>query len=424
MGRETGTVRAATPRCATRLSRWHPYPAMVPDELAVSLAQQIILPGDKVLDPFCGSGRLLFAAAGMGGQCVGLDVNPLACLITEAKAAVASIETISEIVRECAAAQRTAPAVDGLTLRNTSVSWYSSSVGQELAQIIAWLNSLGLRQPDLLVVATALSAAARDASWIRKSGWKLHRMAEAERVSRASSAWQSFHRRLQCYVSGATNQPRAGKVEVRRIRSDGVSSKEFGQFDAIITSPPYGDSRTTVQYGAASAISLDIVSRLRGLEEIYLPGLAIDKACLGGQKTTESVTNLKRYWAGSSGGEANERVSTFLLDFSLTCKHLAKLSKQKSTIAMIVGRRSVGGYRVKFDEFAVSEMEGLGFTTDRIERRSLRNKSLPRTINKFARASSTEEREKGMTKTMDEEIVLVFKKGKRCDTTFNSTLCI
>src|SRR4051794_5423839 len=69
----------------TRLSRIHPYPAMIADKCANNIAAQHIADGALVLDPFCGTGRTLYAAAGAGGKCFGIDINPLAVLIARAK---------------------------------------------------------------------------------------------------------------------------------------------------------------------------------------------------------------------------------------------------------------------------------------------------------------------------------------------------
>src|SRR5262245_11279186 len=54
-------------------------------------------PGDRVLDPFCGSGTTLLEAAHIGWNAVGVDLNPLGVLIANAKLAAfnASPATLS-----------------------------------------------------------------------------------------------------------------------------------------------------------------------------------------------------------------------------------------------------------------------------------------------------------------------------------------
>lgn len=410
MGGGAGTPPSGTPEPSTRLSQWHPYPAMVPDDLALAIAAHTVKPGNRVLDPFCGSGRLLMAASALGGACVGFDVNPLACLITEAKAVRVSIETIADIAHECPLVARSAALIPGVTLRGTAVNWFSDSVAAELAQIISWINSLDLSRPAMLVVATALSAATRDASWIRKSGWKLHRMGESDRSVRIHSAWASFAARLHHYVEAANTNQLVGSIEVRRLAAERPVNNLAGRFDVVITSPPYGDSRTTVQYGAASAICLDVISRLQGLEDVYVSGSEIDASCLGGPGSPTLLANVKRFWAGAPETEGGRRVSTFLAGFATFCRQTPDFLKPSGTLVMVVGRRSVRGFRVKLDEFAVAEMEEVGFRTERIERRRLQSKRLPRTINRFARSASADHRSSGRTKTMDEEIILTFSR--------------
>src|SRR5947207_15868160 len=69
----------------TRLNKIHPYPAMIADDFALTAAMRYVKQGSVVLDPFCGTGRTLYAAASCGGQCFGVDINPLAVLIARAK---------------------------------------------------------------------------------------------------------------------------------------------------------------------------------------------------------------------------------------------------------------------------------------------------------------------------------------------------
>ena len=134
----------ATPSYGTRLSHWHPYPAMVADDLAQSIAAATVRVGSRVLDPFCGSGRLLMAASALGAQSHGFDVNPLAGFITEAKAADVLPATIGELARHAAVASRSMRSCDPIRVRHSKVPWFSEEVGVELAQIIDWLTQARL----------------------------------------------------------------------------------------------------------------------------------------------------------------------------------------------------------------------------------------------------------------------------------------
>jgi hypothetical protein len=86
------------------------------------------------------------------------------------------------------------------------------------------------------------------------------------------------------------------------------------------------------------------------------------------------------------------------------------------TMVMVVGRRSVGGFRVRLDDFSVATMEELGLRTVDVVRRRIGNKTLPRVINRFARAAEPERRESGRVKTMDEEVIITFR-DQGCPTT-------
>lgn len=402
----------------TRLSQWHPYPAMVPDCLASLLAEAHVAPKSNVLDPFCGSGRMLMAAAERGARCVGLDVNPLACLITEAKAANTCVDTLAKVAEEARSPAVRRLSAEPIVLRGRrNVPWLSDRVASELGSIIRWINSLSLAFPERLVLAATLSAATRDSAWIRKGRWKLHRVPPPEREAWSISAWDQFSRRLEIYVSSARKIKLKGEVFVHnqpaQLATNVCGATQSPRFNVVLTSPPYGDSRTTVQYGAASSICLDVVTRLNGFENRFLAGSAIESSCLGGGVSRANGVPdwLYRYWVGGAHDPAAVRVTTFLMDFGATCRSVADAVAPGGTVVYVVGRRSVGGFRLRLDEFAVDQFVAADFSLLNIVRRRLHDKRLPRTINRFGRSGSAAIRGRGRTKTMDEEIVLTFLKG-------------
>ena len=342
---------------------------MVADDLAVALAKKHVKPGSKVLDPFCGSGRLLVAGANVPGEFVGIDVNPLACLITMAKVTAANPSTISEIAKDIDQA-RIKVAAGALKLRERrKVEWFSKSVRADLGQIVTWINELRLDWPERTVVAAALSAATRDASYSRKGRWKLHRLGSSARATHSKSAWDCLRQRLQLYATEASKDPPPqGHVSVIqgdaiKVLTSGSSQSLPASFDLVITSPPYGDSKTTVQYGAASALCLDTVSYIDGFEEFFIPGRDIDYQCLGGDHHSpvfpEFLVGIKPYWAGARAGKQAAMVANFLADFFQAFRQITPFLRVGGHAVLVVGRRSVGGFRVKLDNFAIDCLEGL-----------------------------------------------------------------
>jgi hypothetical protein len=143
----------------------------------------------------------------------------------------------------------------------------------------------------------------------------LHRVGADKRTDYTTSPWEAFEKRLRYCVAEISREPsfsataRVDLGDARYLRS--VLQKNQ-KFDVILTSPPYGDSRTTVQYGAASALCLEFASRIEGLEDPFIPGKVIDASCLGGSEFSESQecpVELRRYWAG---GQRTYRSSRLL----------------------------------------------------------------------------------------------------------------
>lgn len=81
----------------------HPYPAKFIGEIPRAFIQSLAIPpGTVVLDPFCGSGTTLVEAQRAGLAAIGIDLNPIACLISKVKTqsiAIGFPEAVDEVIK-------------------------------------------------------------------------------------------------------------------------------------------------------------------------------------------------------------------------------------------------------------------------------------------------------------------------------------
>jgi len=116
---------------------WHPgrFASQIPAALISSLTGR----GDLVIDPFVGSGTTLVEAQRLGRRGFGIDLNPVSCLIAQAKTLAASSTEVEGAVREIQRRLQGRQEVfleDNRAFVPTTVQaakWYSPGVRRQLA---------------------------------------------------------------------------------------------------------------------------------------------------------------------------------------------------------------------------------------------------------------------------------------------------
>jgi len=56
--------------------KMHPYSSALPTRLARAMVNLVAAPGDRIIDPCCGSGTILIEAVSIGIKAAGCDINP------------------------------------------------------------------------------------------------------------------------------------------------------------------------------------------------------------------------------------------------------------------------------------------------------------------------------------------------------------
>jgi len=401
----------------TALKCLHPYPAMIADELASTLAAQYVSPDNFVVDPFCGTGRTLLAAAELGAHCLGVDVNPLAVLVLQAKTqrpdCIGLEKLLGRLQTEGAVADLAAGKNYDLE-PDRKVAWFTASGRRELRTLITLINSEPLNVAELKIAAAVLSATVRDVSLCRNDQWKLHRV-RSESRSRCSrrSSYGIFARRLAGVVAEIRRSPGlSGSVAAVRGDARSLSAlmarvKGTEAADVVLTSPPYGDSRSTVGYGAVSGICLGVVRHITGFSDVYVQGGIIDRLCLGGAPM-KIGPSIRRFWSGSDDRGSVMRVGSYLSDLEVCGNEIAKALKPGGFAVFVISRRRVGGVPLFLDKFLKEILTSKGMVLEHSFTRLLEGKRTPSSVDR--RARSREGKAATLVATMSEEIIMAFRK--------------
>jgi site-specific DNA-methyltransferase (cytosine-N4-specific) len=260
-------------------------------------------PGARVLDPFCGSGTTLLECLHNGWSGVGIDANPLAVLIANAK--IASVREIDSGLLETAdrvcarIADRTTGicherSVSGVVLRRVAgAGWLASLPNSEyvarwfpgpvLAQLAVALQEIQrlTRPTHRAVLLTLLSDELRGASLQDPADLRIRRRQSPSPNYPLVDRFVAATREKLQRVARARRE--LDLTDTAQVAYDGDSrrllQKHGSDFDAVITSPPYATALPYIDTQRLSLCALGLVdaSHLRAAEASLIGNREIDR---------------------------------------------------------------------------------------------------------------------------------------------------
>lgn len=358
------------------------YPAMMVPEIQrelVKVVHESQAGINNVLDPFVGAATTMTSCMPFGLNFTGQDINPLAVLISRAKTGPFD-EQVLEESKERVFAAITADTLTGIEADFPNIDkWFQPQVKVELSRIRRAIRTEG----ELWVrrfLWVALAETVRLTSNSRTSTYKLHIRPADELETRSLSAVQMFQAivsknlqdlkdfkcALQEHIDGNTYR---GRLAIYLQDSSKEISPPYGagQYDLLITSPPYGDNLSTVPYGQFSYLPLQWID-LIDIDANAAKGdwlrttQEIDRRSLGGGTLVELKPPMT-YLAERSpayGSTINKlkdlpkdrpaRVTSFLYDLDRALIPIVRIMRPNAYLVWIVGNRHVGGEEIPTDK--------------------------------------------------------------------------
>jgi hypothetical protein len=354
----------------------------------------------NVCDPFVGAGTTLVECISRGLNFSGFDINPLAILLCTGKSQRFASRSFEGKVGD-ALARLAADSRKTVDVRFPGrEKWFSSRASVELSRI----RRSVIAEPDKWarqIMWTVFAETIRKTSNARTSTYKLHiRSLEQQDVAPLPSAIFSlelqraveklaFHEEYLCKKGLLTRGVYSGKVNLscRDIRSVSEGQK----FDLVITSPPYGDNRSTVAYGQFSYLALNWIPRedLDGDASLYSSAYATDSKSLGGSwvdadrksavllSISQSYAKYQCLLAKQRRKDLEAKVASFMYDFFDALTSISRQTMSGGYHVWTLGDRTVGGISVPFTEICREMQESLGLKHVTTVTRNIPSKRTP-----------------------------------------------
>jgi SAM-dependent methyltransferase len=225
--------------------RAHPYPAKFIPQIPSELIRTFSAEGETVLDPMCGSGTTLVEAIVNRRSAIGVDINPISALVTEAKTTPLTSAELGELLDLARAVESgyvpaTIETPEFLNLNH----WFEAEVIVALSQIRAAIAEMPSDRGKLLARCTFSAILVGVSNQDSETRWT-----RVERSFSAREVRQKFVKHLRADMQDNVLLAQAKPAPARTILADARSLPlESSSVDLVVTSPPYANSHDYYLY--------------------------------------------------------------------------------------------------------------------------------------------------------------------------------
>ncbi|MFH1713493.1 MAG: transcriptional repressor LexA [Candidatus Jacksonbacteria bacterium] len=389
---------------------FHTYPAMFIPQVARRLLLTYSQKGNIIADIFCGSGTALVESRLLGRNSYGIDLNPLAVFLAKVKTTPINSRLITKEYMELLAKIHKIKdnEIKKPEFKNIEF-WFKDKVIIKLAKIKKAIQEIKNKNIQNFFLA-AFSETVRKSSNTKNGEFKLVRIKKEKLQNYNPNVLNLFKQKAELNINGMDEFNKNVDKKTRTKIIFGDSAKDNGiknnSIDCIITSPPYGDSRTTVAYGQFSRLSaqwIDIFDKPNDASEV-------DNKLLGGKAVKNLIHSLSSNYLIETLKKITKKdekrardVLSFYIGLNGCLKMAYKILKPKKYFCIVIGNRLVKQVRIPTDFIMTELSQKIGFTCEDIFVRNISGKRMPKKNSPTNKIGELEE-------TMNKESIVILRK--------------
>jgi len=229
----------------------HAFAAKFPPQLPRAFIRGLTAPGDVVLDPMMGSGTTIVEALLEGRRGIGLDIDPLALRVSQAKTIPMRADDLRDLgLKVISHAQDLLAnnSIERLMQKFDSRTkafidyWFYPNTQRELAALVLAMQTVEVSLVRRFLELTFSSIIVTKSGGVSRARDLAHSRPHLDKEKNPKNALEQFSLRLQkniksmAYldIKGAIVAPLPGDARLMPLRN--------GVIDLIVTSPPYANA--------------------------------------------------------------------------------------------------------------------------------------------------------------------------------------
>ena len=344
------------------LSPIHPFPARMAPELA-RRSLGTILKNGRVLDPMCGSGTVARASVETGLQCVGVDIDPLAVLMSRAWITHLEPDRIRAAAHKLVEAAKSLS--DGVVERTADPEterfisyWFAPQQESGLARLATVLrqqcgpvkNTLAVALSRIIVSKEMMASLARDTSHSRP-----HKVAD----SNDFDVYAGFLRSARYLATRLEPDLIKGQAEIRLGDARTLEGIDDESFDLALTSPPYLNA---IDYLRGHRLTLVWLGyEMKPLRQIRSASVGAEKMMLEKDTSVDILPFVLERENSEVGPRYLGWIQRYAYDIDAILFQIRRVVKRSGQLVMVLGNSFIRGAEIDNAGLVEALAEKAGF---------------------------------------------------------------
>ncbi len=388
----------------------HAYPAKLLAHIPIFFLHNHILskPGDTVLDPFCGTGTVVLEAMLADRTAIGIDINPLANLISRVKTTPVDPRRLKKTLDRINSRLSMEKVTSYPDVTNLDY-WFTPSVKRQLSKLKSAIDrtkssevrdfflvclSQSIRKVSLADPKFSVPVRLRYDKYPKGHPYRDHLNEHLDNLKciKVSNVFQRIAEvnicRMERLYAKNNQLPASTNIlgDIRHLSDSGYNTNAIYDsticdetIDLVITSPPYPGSQKYIRASSLSLGWLDLCNtremprlkdRIIGREETKI----IDSR--GPAKTGIGIADRFISYVWKHHQKRAQIAITYVEDMNLAIEKIYRTLKHNGHLVIVIGDGHFVGKRFPNHEIVQKICENTGFETKLILKDGIRSRSL------------------------------------------------